>query len=210
MPVHGQTYDAIVAGDRKAVLEHVQSEVAAKADVRELLNETMIPAMREVGERFSRNEIYVPDMLISARAMQTGLGILEPLLASSGYEPRARVCIGTVKGDLHDIGKNLVAMMLKGAGFEVDDIGVDCGVERFDEAVDRGACVVCVSALLTTTMPYMKEVIDRLAPKQSVKVVVGGAPVTQEFADEIGAHGFGLDANAAVQAVEACVSANGY
>jgi 5-methyltetrahydrofolate--homocysteine methyltransferase len=159
--------------------------------------------MAEVGDRFARNEFYVPEMLIAARAMQAGLNIVEPLLADTGHEPLGKVAIGTVKGDLHDIGKNLVAMMVKGAGYEVIDLGVDCDVAKYDEAVENGAQVILLSALLTTTMPYMKEIVDHFKAKGSaVKILIGGAPVTQEYADEIGADGYSSDANQAVASVE--------
>lgn len=198
-------FEAICRGNRKAVAEAVQEEVDKGTNVAELLNSSMIPAMRDVGEKFSRNEVYVPEMLIAARAMQAGLNIIEPLLASAGHKARAKIAIGTVKGDLHDIGKNLVAMMLKGAGFEVLDLGVDCAVEKYAEAVEKGANIVCLSALLTTTMPYMKDVVDHFKGRDDVKVIIGGAPITREYAKEIGAHGYGTDANDAVHAVERCL-----
>jgi len=194
-------FDAIGRGDRKAVIAIVQAAVEAGDDVVALLNGTMIPAMREVGERFSRNEIYVPEMLIAARAMHGGIALIEPLLAGSGHQPIAKVCIGAVKGDLHDIGKNLVVMMLKGAGFEVQDLGVNVDVDGFEAAVARGAQVVCLSALLTTTKDEMRTVIKHFRGRDNVKVVVGGAVVTQAYADEIGAHGYGRDASDAVRAV---------
>jgi 5-methyltetrahydrofolate--homocysteine methyltransferase len=199
-------FEAITKGNRKAVEEIVKGALEQGANVVELLNDSMIPAMRDIGEKFSRNEVYVPEMLIAARAMQSGLKMIEPLLAKSGHQPRGRICIGTVKGDLHDIGKNLVAMMLKGAGFEVDDLGVDCSVEKYDMAVQRGSKIICLSALLTTTMPYMKAVAQHFAKRPDVKVIVGGAPVTAEYAREIGAHAYGADANDAVRAVEECLA----
>jgi 5-methyltetrahydrofolate--homocysteine methyltransferase len=163
----------------------------------------MIPAMREIGDQFSRNEVYVPQMLIAARAMQAGLDIVDPLLTSAGHKSLGIVAIGTVKGDLHDIGKNLVAMMVKGAGYKVIDLGVDCDVEKYDEAAENGAQVLMLSALLTTTMPYMKEVVDHFKTKGSdAKILIGGAPVTQEYADEIGADGYSNDANRAVSCLE--------
>ncbi len=197
-----ELFAAICRGDRKKVVALVQSAVDAGEDVGVLLNGTMIPAMHEVGQRFSRNEIYVPEMLVAARAMQGGIDIIEPILASTGHEPIAKVCIGSVKGDLHDIGKNLVVMMLKGAGFQVEDLGVDVDVDAFEVAVNGGARVVCLSALLTTTKDEMRTVIDHFRGRESVKVVVGGAVITQAFADEIGAHGFGRDASDAVRAVK--------
>ncbi len=141
-----ELYEAICKGNLKAVEEIVRGVIDGNGDVVSLLDETMIPAMRDVGDLFSRNEIFVPEMLIAARAMQGGLKLIEPLLVESGHEPRARVAVGTVKGDLHDIGKNLVVMMLKGAGFEVDDLGVDCSVDKYAEAVEKGSQVICLSA----------------------------------------------------------------
>ncbi len=198
-------FQAICKGDRNTVKDLVQKTVAEGGDIVALLNGSMIPAMREVGDRFSRNEAYVPEMLIAARAMQTGLDIIEPMLAERGHEPRGRIAIGTVKGDLHDIGKNLVGMMLKGAGYEVNDVGADCSIEKFEQAIEEGSTVVCLSALLTTTMPYMKTVVEHFRDRADVKVVLGGAPVTQDYADEVGADGYGADANEAVKVVERCL-----
>ncbi len=198
-----ELFNAIIKGKRKDVAALVQAEISGGANVGSILMESMIPAMREIGARFSRNEVYVPEMLVAARAMQAGLDLVDPLLSKSGHEPLGRVAIGTVKGDLHDIGKNLVAMMVKGAGYEVVDLGVDCDVAKYDDAVNNGAQVLMLSALLTTTMPYMKEVISHFKAKgSSVKILVGGAPVTQEYADEIGADGYSSDANQAVGTVE--------
>ncbi len=198
-------YSGIIDGKRDVVQQEVNAAVARGENVVELLTESMIPAMREIGDRFARNEVYVPEMLISARAMQTGLKIIEPLLAKQGHEPLGKVCIGTVKGDLHDIGKNLVAMMLRGAGFEVMDLGVDCDVNKFEKAVDSGAQAVCCSALLTTTMPYMKAVVEHFSSRPDVRVVIGGAPVTQSYANEIGADGFAGNASEAVKIVSKCL-----
>jgi 5-methyltetrahydrofolate--homocysteine methyltransferase len=195
-----ELFDSIVEGNRAKVAELVQAAVDRGDNVEEVLTESMIPAMREIGDRFTRNEVFVPEMLISAQAMQAGLDIVEPLLAEGGHQPVAKVVIGTVKGDLHDIGKNLVGMMLKGAGYEVNDLGVDCEVEAYEQAVDSGAQVVLLSAMLTTTMSYMKEVTGAL--KGRAKILVGGAPVTREFADDIGADGYADDAHTAVKAVE--------
>ena len=198
-------FEAICKGNRKGVQELVQKEIDAGGDAVALLNGTMIPAMRHVGDRFSRNEIYVPEMLIAARAMQAGLNLVAPLLQKAGHKARAKIAIGTVKGDLHDIGKNLVCMMLKGAGYEVMDLGVDCGVDKFEKAVAEGAQAICLSALLTTTMPYMRTVTEQLRAHPAVKVIVGGAPVTSDYAREIGAHGYGSDANDAVRVVDSCL-----
>jgi 5-methyltetrahydrofolate--homocysteine methyltransferase len=194
-------YEAVLKGKRKDVAEIVQQEVDKGTDVAEILMGSMVPAMAEIGDRFSRNEAYVPEMLIAARAMQAGLDILDPLLTQAGHKPLGKVAIGTVKGDLHDIGKNLVAMMLKGAGFEVMDLGVDCDVEKYREAVESGAQCILLSALLTTTMPYMKEVVAGLSDS-GVKILIGGAPVTKAYADEIGADGYSDDANTAVKATK--------
>ncbi|MCP4090309.1 MAG: cobalamin-binding protein [Gammaproteobacteria bacterium] len=201
MSINDELYDAIVFGEREVVIEHVQKAVDNDENAVELLNVTMIPALREVGEQFSAGEVFVPEMLVSARAMQGGIDIIEPLLAQSGHEPIAKVAIGSVKGDLHDIGKNLVVMMLKGSGFEVNDLGVDCRLEHFIEAVDKGAQVVCLSALLSTTRNEMKPVTEYLKKNSDAKVVVGGAVITQEFADAIGADAYGEDASDAVRAV---------
>jgi 5-methyltetrahydrofolate--homocysteine methyltransferase len=201
MGINDELFDAIVFGEREVVVSIVQAAVERDDDVVELLNVTMIPALREVGDQFSSGEAFVPEMLVSARAMQGGIDIIEPILAKSGHKPLGKVCIGSVKGDLHDIGKNLVAIMLKGSGFEVDDLGVDCQIEDFDAAVQRGAEVVCLSALLSTTRDAMRPVAEHFATRDGVKVVVGGAVITQEFADQIGADGFGFDASDAVRAV---------
>jgi 5-methyltetrahydrofolate--homocysteine methyltransferase len=201
MAINDELYDAIVFGERDVVIRIVQAAVAGGENIAGLLNETMIPALREVGEQFSRGEVFVPEMLVAARAMQGGMDIIEPLLAQALHKPLAKVCIGSVKGDLHDIGKNLVVMMLKGSGFEVEDLGVDCRIDRFERAVADGAQVVCLSALLSTTREEMRPVIRHFRDKGGVKVVVGGAAVTREFAEEIGADGFGVDASDAVRAV---------
>lgn len=197
-------FNAISKGNRKVVTEIIQTAINKNEDVVALLTDTMIPAMRVIGDRFSRNEIFVPEMLIAARAMQAGLTLVEPLLVKSGHQPIAKIAIGTVKGDLHDIGKNLVAMMLKGAGFEVMDLGVDCDKEKFEKAVNEGAKAICLSALLTTTMPYMKEIVDHFKGSK-IKVLIGGAPVTQVYADEIGAHGYSSSAGDAVTTMIKCL-----
>jgi 5-methyltetrahydrofolate--homocysteine methyltransferase len=201
MSINDELYDAIVFGEREVVVEHVQKAVDDGEDVVELLNVTMIPALREVGKQFSAGEVFVPEMLVSARAMQGGIDIIEPLLAQSGHKPVAKVAIGSVKGDLHDIGKNLVVMMLKGSGFEVEDLGVDCRMEHFKEAAERGAQVICLSALLSTTREEMRSVAEFFSGRDDVKIVVGGAVITQEFADDIGADAYGVDASDAVRAV---------
>lgn len=192
---------AVMKGKRNDVIAIVQAAIDAKEDINGLLDRGMIPAMREIGEKFSRNEAYVPELLIAARAMQAGLALLEPLIAASGRKSLGKVAIGTVKGDLHDIGKNLVAIMLKGAGYDVVDLGTNCTIEKFDQGIAQGATVIALSSLLTTTMPYMRDVVAHYQGTP-VKVIIGGAPVTQSFADEIGAAGYSEDANGAVKLVD--------
>jgi 5-methyltetrahydrofolate--homocysteine methyltransferase len=199
---HKETiYEGILNGNMKAVEEATRSALGEGTAAGELLNEAMIPAMAEVGRLFEANEYYVPEMLIAARAMKAGLALLRPELVKEKVEPKGRVALGTVKGDLHDIGKNLVAIMIEGAGFDIIDLGVDVGPDDFVRAAkDQGANVVGLSALLTTTMPSMKATIDALKEagvREQVKVIIGGAPVTQKYADEIGADGYGRDAAAA-------------
>jgi len=191
---------AVMSGKRNDVAAIVQSAIDAKENIGDILDKGMIPAMREIGDRFSKNEVYVPELLIAARAMQAGLALIEPLLAASGRKSMGKIAIGTVKGDLHDIGKNLVAIMLKGAGYDVIDLGVNCDVEKYKGALEQGAQILACSALLTTTMPYMKEIVN--AFKGKARIIIGGAPVTQAFADEIGADGYSDDANGAVKLVD--------
>jgi 5-methyltetrahydrofolate--homocysteine methyltransferase len=191
----------VISGKRDDVVNFVKEYLETGDDLNRILDEGMIPAMREIGDRFSRNEAYVPELLIASRAMQAGLELIEPILVEDGREPKGVIAVGTVKGDLHDIGKNLVAIMLKGAGYEVMDLGVNCDAPKFVDAVDKGAELIACSALLTTTMGYMRDVVEALKDKD-VKIIIGGAPVTQDFADEIGAHGYSDDANQAVQLVD--------
>lgn len=193
--------ESLMSGKADVVRELTEAAVKDGVPVAQILNDGLIAGMSVLGEKFKRNEVYVPEVLIAARAMHAGLGILEPLLAEAGVEPIGKIAIGTVKGDLHDIGKNLVSMMVKGAGFEVDDLGIDVPAEKFVEAVNNGAQVIALSALLTTTMPAMKDAIDALNSaglKGKVKTMIGGAPVTQSYADEIGADGYAADSSSAV------------
>ena len=196
---------AVIKGDRNKVTAMVQAAIDGKEDINAILDRGMIPAMREIGDKFSRNEAYVPELLIAARAMQAGLALLEPLIAASGRKSLGKVAIGTVKGDLHDIGKNLVGIMLKGAGYEVMDLGVNCDIAKYEDAVGKGAQIIGCSSLLTTTMPYMKDVVEHFKGK-GVKVIIGGAPVTQAYADEIGADGYSDDANGAVKLVDSLMA----
>ncbi|MCC6396495.1 MAG: corrinoid protein [Bacteroidetes bacterium] len=195
-------YDAILTGNFKAAKEITQQALAAGADPQEMVQKHMIPAMDEVGRRYEANEYFVPELLISARAMKASLEFIRPLLAAKGAEPAGRVVIGTVKGDLHDIGKNLVAAMLEGAGFEVIDLGVDVPPEKFIAALnEKHAHLVAMSALLTTTMNSMKttvEAIKSAGVRAKVKIMIGGAPVTEKYAEEIGADGYSTNANGAV------------
>lgn len=198
-----QIYERVIAGDAPGVKELVQQAVAEGVPPSEIISLYLIPAMTEVGARFERQEFYVPEMLIAARAMQTGLRVLKPLLVEGELETAGRVVMGTVKGDLHDIGKNLVCMMLEGAGFEVTDLGVDVGPEKFVKAVrEEKPHIVGMSALLTTTMPAMRSTIETLVEaglRGKMKVLVGGAPLTQAYADQIGADGYAPDAGSAAR-----------
>jgi len=195
-------YDAVLSGDAKTAKAVTERALAEGTDPLKLVQEYMVPAMDEVGRRFECNEYYVPELLIAARAMKASLELVRPLLVSSGTAPAGRVAIGTVKGDLHDIGKNLVASMLEGGGFDVVDLGVNVSPEQFIAAVkDKNANIVAMSALLTTTMPSIKTTIDSLKQagvRHQVKVLVGGAPITQKYADEIGADGYSPSAVGAV------------
>ncbi len=191
--------EMVQKGKTKEAEQIVQQALKEKMPVKSILD-GLISGMNVVGEKFKNNEIYVPEVLIAVRAMNKALAILEPELVKAGVEPKGRLAIGTVKGDLHDIGKNLVAMMFKGAGFEVVDLGIDVGPEKFVDACKAKGCeLVGLSALLTTTMPNMKTIIERLrAEGIKAKVIIGGAPVTQAYANEIGADGYAPDAASAV------------
>ena len=192
--------EKLIAGKADDVKALVQAAIDEGAEPKAILEDGLIAGMNEVGRRFKANEFYVPEVLIAARAMHYGMEILEPKLEAAGVQKLAKAAIGTVKGDLHDIGKNLVAMMLRGAGFEVIDLGVDVAPEKFVEAAKDGTQILCLSALLTTTMPQMPKVVEALkeAGCTDVKVIIGGAPVTQKYADEIGADGYAADAASAV------------
>ena len=197
-------FDAVLAFDEAAVQSQTQSELDAGTDVNTILNDGLIGAMDAVGERFSSGVIYVPEMLIAAEAMKAGLKIIKPHLAEGQSRSRGTVVIGTVKGDLHDIGKNLVTMMMEGAGFEVVDLGVDMDRDNFIKtATEKNAQVIALSALLTTTMPSMENTIKAVKEAGlATKTIIGGAPVTQAFADQIGADGFSSDAPGAVKLVK--------
>ncbi len=196
--------EAVEKGKVKIVAGLVQEALDEGASAADILNIGMIGAMAVVGEKFKNNEIFVPEMLIAARAMKKGVEVLTPYLKAAGTESKGKLILGTVAGDLHDIGKNLVGMMIEGAGFEVIDLGVDVPAEKFIEAMKENPdCkIVALSALLTTTMPAMKETIEAIVAsglRDTVKIMVGGAPVTQAFADEIGADGYSEDAASAAE-----------
>ena len=195
-------FAGILEGNQNVVRENVQKAVDAGIAPEVILQQGLIPAMTEVGRLFEIGEYFVPEMLIAAHAMQSALSLLQPRLAAAGVQAVGKVVIGTVKGDLHDIGKNLVSMMLKGAGFEVVDLGADVPPDKFVKAIDDKAGIVALSALLTTTMPAMKTTIDALVEarvRSRVKVIIGGAPVTQAYANQIGADGYAPDASSAAR-----------
>ena len=205
MSILEEIYQNVIDGQAPPVEAGVQAALAQGVPAETILQQSLVAAMAEVGKRFEEGDFFVPEMLIAARAMQSGLRLLKPQLVESGVKAAGKVAIGTVKGDLHDIGKNLVAMMLEGAGFEVKDLGVDVAPETFVKAVQEGAQVIGLSALLTTTMTNMQRTIEALKSaglRSSVKVVVGGAPVTQAYANQIEADAFAPDASAATRVIK--------
>ena len=208
-PLIKEIYTNVMEGEAEAVKEKVQAALGVGISAPVILNEGMIAAMGEVGRLFEEGEYFVPEMLIAARAMQAGLALLKPYLKEADVKSAGKVVIGTVKGDLHDIGKNLVAMMLEGAGFEIIDLGTDVAPEKFVEvARAQSAQIVALSALLTTTMPAMKATIEALTAaglRAQVKVMIGGAPITQDYASQIGADGYSPDASRAVATAKSLV-----
>jgi 5-methyltetrahydrofolate--homocysteine methyltransferase len=204
-------YDAILIGDAKAISTAVQNALDAGISPDRILTEAMVFAMDEVGHLFEQGEFFVPEMLISARAMKCGMDVLRPRLVQDGYKPIAKIAIGTVKGDLHDIGKNLVAMMLESASFEIVDLGTDVPPDKFVALAQAGHVdIIALSALLTTTMPNMQATIDALASaglRDKVKIIIGGAPVTEAYAKQIGADGYSPDASRSVALVRSLVKA---
>lgn len=204
-------YDAILNGDARKAHAATETALAEGAQPLEIISESMVPAMDEVGRLFEAEEYFVPELLLAGRAMRSALDLLRPLMAASGERLSTRVVIGTVKGDLHDIGKNIVASMLEGSGFEVIDLGSDVAPEKFVAAVEeRKPQIVCMSALLTVTMPAMKTTIDALTAaglRGQVKVLIGGAPVTPQYAREIGADGYSENASGAVGVVRGLLAA---
>ena len=202
-------YDAILNGEKAETVEAVKAALSAGQEPGVILSDGMIAAMKEVGKRFEEGDFYVPEMLISARSMQSGLSILKPELQRSNVKAAGKVAIGTVKGDLHDIGKNLVGMMLEGSGFEVIDLGTDVDPDKFvSTAREQLPDIIALSALLTTTMPMMEKTIGALKAaglRQNVKVIIGGAPVNQAFAEQIGADGYSPDASRAASLAQTLI-----
>ena len=205
-----EIYDSVVDGQSALVQQKVTQALEAGENPAVILNDGMIAAMAEVGQRFEAGDFFVPEMLIAARAMQSGMALLKPHLALADVKSAGKVVIGTVKGDLHDIGKNLVAMMLEGAGFEIKDLGTDVTPDKFvSEAQASGAQIIAMSALLTTTMPNMKTTVEALKAagfRDSVKVLIGGAPITDAYAHQIGADGYAADASRAVAVAKSLVA----
>jgi len=204
--------NCIINGKASDTETFVQQALDSNIPVKDILNRGLIAGMDVVGQKFKNNEFYVPEVLIAARAMKAGMKLLKPRFAESGVEPIAKLALGTVKGDLHDIGKNLVAMMLEGAGFEIIDLGVDVTPEKFISAIkENNARIIGMSALLTTTMLNMKSTLEQLKNdglRDTVKVIIGGAPVTRSYADEIGADGYAADAATAVTEVKRLLNLN--
>ncbi|MEI7673592.1 MAG: corrinoid protein [Deltaproteobacteria bacterium] len=203
MSILEQIKECVIAGNAKNIKEYTDRAVADGLDVSIILNDGLIAGMNIIGGLFKNNEVYVPEVLMAARAMHTGLAVIKPLIVSAGIKEKGVVAIGTVKGDMHDIGKNLVIMMLEGAGYKVIDLGVDVPTEKFLQVIEeQHPQIIGLSALLTTTMPQMQEIVKRLQEYDNrIKIVVGGAPITEKFAREIGADGYAPDAATAVEKV---------
>ena len=203
MSILEQIRECVIAGNAKNIKEYTDRAVDDGLDVSIILNDGLIAGMNVIGALFKNNEIYVPEVLMAARTMHTGLAVIKPLIVSAGIKEKGVVAIGTVKGDMHDIGKNLVIMMLEGAGYKVIDLGIDVPTEKVLQVVEeQHPQVIGLSALLTTTMPQMREAVKALQPyRDKVKTIVGGAPVTEKFAREIGADGYAADAATAVETV---------
>ena len=204
--VLGKMAEKLIAGDIDGVVDLTKEALNGGIAPPDVLENGLLAGMDVVGQRFKANDMFIPEVLRCARAMHGAMAILRPLLSESDAIRPGKLVVGTVKGDLHDIGKNLVVMMLKGSGFEVDDLGVDCRMEHFQEAAERGAQVICLSALLSTTRDEMRPVAEYFSENTDIKIVVGGAVITQEFADDIGADAFGIDASDAVRAVRASLN----
>lgn len=210
MEIYSQLAEKVESGDMASVKSLVEKALSEKAPVEEILNKGLVAGMESIGKKFKENIVFVPEVLVAARAMKAGLELIKPLLASSGAKRANKIVIGTVKGDLHDIGKNIVGFMLEGAGYEVVDLGIDVSKEKFmDAARKEDARIIGLSALLTTTMIYMKEIVASVKEsdlKDKVRVIIGGAPVTQSFADDIKADGYAADAPSAVDIVKSLLA----
>jgi 5-methyltetrahydrofolate--homocysteine methyltransferase len=210
MTVTDELRQAVVDGQLKPAVAKVEQGLAEGMEAGRLLTEGLIAAMAQVGQLYEEGEIFVPEMLVAARAMTAALGVLKPHLVEEGVEAAGTVAIGTVQGDLHDIGKNLVAMMLEGSGFEIMDLGVDVPAERFVQAIREGANVVAMSALLTTTMTNMQATVNAIREaglRDKARIIIGGAPITKAYADEIGADGYAVDASSAARLVREVLAA---
>jgi len=203
--------EAVIRGDRNTAVKLTEEALAENVPPQEILQKGLVAGMDVVGQKFKANEFYVPEVLVAARAMKSAMELLRPKLAAANVSGVAKVVIGTVRGDLHDIGKNLVAMMLEGAGFDIIDLGVDCSPDKFIQTVqEKDADIVAMSALLTTTMVAMKDTIvelDKAGIRDKVKVMIGGAPITQDYADSIGADGYAPDAASAVDLAKQLIAA---
>lgn len=210
MELYSQLAEKVESGDMASVKSLVEKVLSENLPVEEILNKGLVSGMEAIGKKFKENIVFVPEVLVAARAMKAGLELIKPLLARSGAARANKVVIGTVKGDLHDIGKNIVGFMLEGAGYEVIDLGIDVSKEKFiDAARKEGAKIIGLSALLTTTMIYMKEIVASVREsdlKDTVRVIIGGAPVTQSFADDIKADGYAADAPSAVDVVKSLLA----
>ncbi len=210
-PYH-ELHECVIAGQQEKVAELTERFLEDGISPSDLLHDGLLPGMAVVGHKFEEGEFFIPEMLLAARALNAGLDLLKPLLEESDIQPVAKIVLGTVKGDIHDIGKNLVAIMLRGSGFEVIDAGVDVAPDRFIELVrESGAALVGLSALLTTTMPAMKDTIGAFVAqgvRDTVKIIVGGAPVTEAYAQQIGADGYARNASAAVGVANALIASN--
>ena len=198
MEPNTELYNAILKGDRDSARRLVQQAVDRNENVVELLNRSMIPPLHELGDLYSEKKVLLPDLLVGARAMQAGLDILEPLLAKQNHRKGVKVCIGTVKGDNHDIGKNIVAMLARAAGYEVADLGRNCSIDAFAQSVDSGARAVLCSLMLTTCLPNAKAILKHFKGRRGVRTVVGGCVMTRSLAAELGADAYGADAAEAV------------
>ncbi len=210
MGVIEELREAVAEGQAKTAVARVTAGLADGVPAGTLLQDGLIAAMKHVGQLYEEGEIFVPEMLVAARAMGAALAVLKPQLVSQGVQSVGKVAIGTVQGDLHDIGKNLVAMMLEGSGYEIVDLGVDVPAEKFVQAIRDGANVVAMSALLTTTMTNMKTIIGAIEAaglRKQARIIVGGAPITQAYAEEIGADGYATDASSAVRMLTAVLAA---